>query len=97
MDFEEATYYYRIYDIGMAIVGLCSENEKINLKKVAALLKGYVQEIDLTEKEQNALQPFTVYAAAAMSFWRHQNFNYTKPTPGMEDHYLELKNIAGCI
>ena len=33
MDFEEATHYYRIFDIGMAIVGLCSENEEINLKK----------------------------------------------------------------
>jgi homoserine kinase type II len=97
MDFEEAAYYYRIYDIGMAIIGLCSENESININKVASLLKGYIQEIDLTYLEQNALQTFTVYAAASMSFWRHKNFNYTKPTPKMKNHYLELKNIADYI
>ena len=97
MDFEEATHYYRIFDIGMAIVGLCSENEEINLKKVAALLKGYAQEIELREQEQSALQTFTVYAAAAMSFWRHKNFNYINPSPGMEDHYLELKSIADFV
>ena len=97
MDFEEAAYYYRIYDIGMAIIGLCSENETININKVTSLLKGYIQEINLTNLEQNALQIFTVYAAASMSFWRHKNFNYTKPNAKMKNHYLELKNIADYI
>lgn len=97
MDFEEAAYYYRIFDVGMAIIGLCKEGQQINLEKVYHLLSGYVQEISLTQEEQKALQPCTVYAAAAMSFWRHRNFNYTNPTPGMEDHYLELKNVADFV
>lgn len=97
MDFEEAAYYYRMFDVGMAIIGLCKEEQHINLEKVSHLLSGYVQEICLTQEEQQALQPFTVYAAAAMSFWRHRNFTYTYPTPGMENHYLELKNIADFI
>jgi len=97
MDFEEATYYYRIFDIGMAIVGLCSEGEIINLTKVSNLVKGYVQEIALTDSEQDALQIFTIYATASMSFWRHRNFNYTNPIPKMKDHYLELKNIADYV
>ncbi|MFK7773991.1 MAG: homoserine kinase [Saprospiraceae bacterium] len=97
MDFEEATYYYRIFDIGMTIVGICCEGELVNLEKVSSLLKGYVQEIELTDLEKNALQVFTIYAAASMSFWRHRNFNYTNPTPGMENHYLALKNIADCV
>lgn len=97
MDFEEATYYYRVFDVGMTIVGICGEGEMINLDKVSSLLKGYVREIKLTDLEKTALQIFTIYAAASMSFWRHRNFNYTKPTPGMENHYLQLKNIADFV
>lgn len=97
MDFEEATHYYRIFDIGMAIVGLCKADEKIQSHKTESLLKGYLQEIELTAMEQEALQSFTVYAAAAMGFWRHKNFNYTNPTPAMKNHYLELKNIADSV
>jgi homoserine kinase type II len=94
MDFEEAANYYRIFDIGMTIVGLCSENEKLNLEKMGYLLKGYRHIIELQEAEKNALQAFAVYAAAAMAFWRHRNFNHTNPDPEMFDHYLGLKVIA---
>ena len=97
MDFEEATYYYRIFDIGMAIVGLCSSGEIVDLKKVAHLLKGYQKEIVLFAVELNALQAFTVYAATAMCFWRHNNFNYVRPTPELREHYKELKNIADYV
>ena len=94
MDFEEAAYYYRIFDIGMTIVGLCCEKGKVNLEKMGFLLKGYQQIIELQEVEKRALQAFTVYAAAAMTFWRHRNFNHTNPDPKMVEHYLGLKVIA---
>lgn len=97
MDFEEATCYFRVFDIGMTIVGLCSQNETIDPKKVKTLLKGYLQEVSLTELEKESLQVFTIYAAASMCFWRHKNFNYTNPTPELKDHYLELKNIADFV
>jgi len=94
MDFEEATYYYRVFDIGMSIIGLCKEDKKINLDKASSLLKGYQQEVELLDVEVNALQAFTVYAGTAMTFWRHQNFNYTQPDPSLTDHYLGLKVLA---
>lgn len=94
MDFEEAANYYRIFDVGMTIIGLCANKEAINLNKAGALLQGYQQQIDLLELEKSALQAFTVYAAAAMTFWRHRNFNHTNPTPDMFDHYLGLKVLA---
>ncbi len=97
MDFEEASFYYRIFDLGMMIIGTCDNDDMIDMKKVNYLLKGYQQEIELTEIEKKVLQPFTVYAAASMSFWRHKNFNYTNPTTGMENHYLALKNIADFV
>ncbi len=97
MDFEEAADYYRIFDVGMTIVGLCSEGVTVNLKKVKYLLKGYQQQIELLASEKEALQAFTVYAAASMTFWRHRNFNYTNPDSKMYDHYLGLKVIADFV
>jgi homoserine kinase type II len=97
MDFEEATHYYRIFDLGMTLVGLCCDGETLNLQKASALLQGYQKEIELQELEKRSLQAFTVYAAAAMTFWRHRNFNHINPNPKMYDHYLGLKVIADSI
>lgn len=97
MDFEEACYYYRVFDIGMMIIGTCRDQSTINLCKVASLLKGYQQEIKLLEIEKKALKAFTVYAATATAYWRHQNFNYVNVIHEMKDHYLEMKNLADII
>lgn len=97
MDFEDAVYYYRIFDIGMMIIGICGEGKTVNLEKVRYILKGYIQEIQLLEIELNALQAFTVYAGAAMTFWRHMNFNYTKPDSKLSNHYLALKVLTDSV
>jgi len=94
MDFEEACYYYRVFDIGMMIIGTCIDDDTINSSKVSSLLEGYQQETQLLEIEKKALKAFTVYAATATAFWRHQNFNYVNVIPAMKDHYLEMKNLA---
>jgi len=94
MDFEEAAYYYRIFDIGMTIIGVCGEEKTINLDKAKYLLEGYQAELSLLEIELKALKAFTIYAGAAMTFWRHQNFNYTKPDPKLANHYLGLKVLT---
>jgi homoserine kinase type II len=94
MDFEEAAYYYRVFDIGMAIIGVCAEGEIINLEKAKYLIEGYQTEIQLLKDEIKALKAFTIYAGAAMTFWRHQNFNYVKPDPKMFDHYKGLKVLT---
>ncbi len=97
VDFEESACYYRIFDIGMMVIGLCAEGETINFEKAACLLKGYGQEIQLLDAELNALQAFTVYAGAAMTFWRHKNFNYIKPNPKLSDHYLGLLVLSDYV
>ncbi|MBT2160527.1 phosphotransferase [Zobellia barbeyronii] len=97
MDFEEACYYYRVFDIGMMIIGTCSNKTTINLDKVANLLKGYRQEIQLLEIEKKALKAFTIYAATATAYWRHQNFNYVNFNPEMKNRYLEMKNLADYV
>lgn len=94
MDFEEACHYYRIFDIGMMLIGSCCNAEGLRMEQAAALLKGYQQEISLLPSEKAALQAFSVYAAAATAFWRHQNFNHIKPDPAMYDHYQAMQKLA---
>lgn len=94
MDFEESTYYYRVFDLGMSIIGLCAEGERINLEKAKHFLKAYQSEIQLTKEEIIALKAFTIYAGASMTYWRYINFNHTKPDPTMYHHYLGLKVLV---
>lgn len=97
MDFEEAAHYYRVYDIGMAIIGLCATSKKINFKKVRHFLNGYHTESPLSAQEIKALKAFTIYAGASMTFWRHRNFNYVIPTPNLFKHYKGLKVLVDYI
>jgi len=94
MDFEEACYYYRVFDIGMMIVGTCSEHNKINLKKLGCLLKGYQNETILLDVEKKVLKAFTVYAATSTALWRHHNFHYVDIVLEKKDVYLEMKMLA---
>ena len=94
MDFEEACNYYRVYDIGMMIIGTCTEGEKVNLTKASYILKGYQRHIQLLQIEKEVLQIFTTYAATNTAFWRHKNFNYVNPASNKKDHYLQMKNLA---
>ncbi len=97
MDFEESVNYYRIFDIGMIIIGICGEGKTVNFEKARYILKGYCQKIQLMDIELNALQAFTVYAGAAMTFWRHLYFNYTKPDSKLSNHYLGLKALTDYV
>jgi homoserine kinase type II len=94
MDFEEASYYYRVFDIGMMIIGTCCPNGEFSLSKAKSLLKGYQQSIKLDGSEVESLQAFTAYGATTTAFWRHQNFNYVNVDITMKDHYLTMKNLA---
>jgi homoserine kinase type II len=99
MDFEESAFYYRIYDVGMAIIGVCRDDNlnNIDLDKVKNLLNGYKNIINLSENELKSLKAFTIYAGASMTFWRYLNFNFTKPNSLLSNHYLELKNLTDFV
>ncbi|MFT6874868.1 MAG: homoserine kinase type II [Granulosicoccus sp.] len=94
MDFEEACYYYRVFDIGMMLVGLCEESDKLNTSNAQSILTGYQQVSRLHENEKQALQSFTAYAAAATAFWRHKQFHYVMPNSKLNNHYLHMKNLG---
>lgn len=97
MDFEEAAHYYRMFDLGMTIIGSCRDQHQINLSKMTSLIKGYKTVVTLLEIEQRTLQAFTVYAGAAMTFWRHKNFHYTNPDPLLHNHYQELLKVTDFV
>ncbi|OED42004.1 hypothetical protein AB833_08245 [Chromatiales bacterium (ex Bugula neritina AB1)] len=40
MGFEEACFYYRVFDIGMMLVGFCRVSDKLNLVAAEKLLAG---------------------------------------------------------
>jgi len=94
MDFEEATHYYRVFDIAVLFISLCVQSGDIDFTRASSILKGYTSITKLTDEEKQALQPLTVYAAAGVAFWRHKNFNFTKPDKDLKDTYLKMKDLA---
>ena len=97
MDFEEACNYYRVFDLGMSIIGLCCSNNTVNSKKVKALLEGYELHTQLLPNERKSLKASAVYAATATAFWRHKQYHYIHPDTTMQNHYLAMKNLADKI
>jgi homoserine kinase type II len=94
MDFEEATNYYRVFDLGMAIVGTCYPEGILNSRSREELLRGYESITPLTEAEATSLIPATIYAAAGMASWRFWQFNVVQPGAGKQEHYRALQKIA---
>ncbi len=94
IDFEDGCRYYHVFDLGMAIVGLCTENAKIILPKVRALIKGYQNIRKLGKAEIEALPLFIEYAATATSSWRFWKYNIDTPTVEKSNKYWEMVRIA---
>jgi homoserine kinase type II len=94
MDFEEVCYYYRGFDLGMAVVGCCCEKGKIMPSKMQALVRGYQEVNPLTKEEADHLGTFIVYGATATAFWRFRQFNILFPTEELKDSYKEMMAIA---
>lgn len=94
MDFEEATVYYRLFDVGMTIIGACRADGKIDPVARQALVRGYRGVITLTPDEERALPAFINYAAAAMASWRFWQFNVVQPEAGKQEHYRELQGLV---
>ena len=93
-DFEEACYYYRIFDLAMAVVGMCAPEGSIFLPKVKALIAGYeaVQTLNPTEKKR--FRAFIVYAATAATFWRYRQYHVIHPDESMKNHHEAMMRIA---
>ena len=94
IDFEEACWYYKVFDLGMGVVGLCREGLGIELPKVRSLVKGYQQIRALEDKEKEALQLFIEYAAIATSSWRFWKYNIDTPITSLSEKHWEMVKIS---
>ena len=94
IDFEEACQYYKVFDLGMAVVGLCTEGSKIILPKVRSLVKGYHTIRMLEGAEKEILQLFVEYAAIALSSWRFWKYNIDTPIAELSQKHWEMVNIS---
>lgn len=94
IDFEEACLYYKVFDLGMAVVGLCTEGLKVKLPKVRSLVNGYQKIRVLEEAEKKYLQLFIEYAALATSSWRFWKHNIDTPLAELSGIHWEMANLA---
>lgn len=97
LDFEEACHFYKLFDIGMASVGCCSNNGCFNFPLIKKLLSSYAAISPFTSREKSQLNIFVEYSAVAASFWRFRQYNVRHPTPEKADSYKELSSLADQI
>lgn len=97
IDFELACNYYKVFDIGMAIIGLCTEKNNIVSKKVSALVRGYQQVRQLDDKEKQSLQGYAEMAAVKTANWRFWRYRYYQPNPELRYKCTEMRQLAKSI
>ena len=94
LDFEDVRRIFKIYDLGMTVVGICTEGANIIIKKVRALVDGY-QEIRLLEEiEKDSLQLSIEWAAILTSIWRFWKYNIDIPDADKSEKYMQMVYIA---
>ena len=94
IDFEEACRYYRVFDLGMCVVGTCRTAGMVDLEKTRSLVNGYrsIGRLEPAEKEQ--LQAFVIYGAVATSFWRFRQYHLIVPDSTDRETYRSMNAIA---
>jgi homoserine kinase type II len=97
IDFEFACNYYRVFDIGMGIVGMCVEEGNINLESAKALIDGYQKIQSLEDVEIEYLQFFVEYAAIALSCWRFWRYNIYATIPERTKLHYQMVEIANSV
>ena len=94
LDFEDALCHEKVFELGMGIVGLCRKGTTVVLEKARALVQGYQQIRELKEREKNALQFYTEYAAAAVSCWRFWKYHIAAPDAKKSDKHWPMVHLA---
>lgn len=97
IDFEQACHYYRCFDLGMVIVGVCRDRNGIDLEKAKRFIQAYEKEITLQSMERELLKTFAVYAAVATSFWQFRQHHMRRPEPRHFDRHIEMQTLADNI
>jgi homoserine kinase type II len=75
IDFGDACYYYKAYDLGSVLFGACMENGKLDFVQARGVITGYQEICELQADERAVIQYSSVYAGAAISAWHYVNHN----------------------
>lgn len=94
IDFELACNYFFVFDLAMAIVGLCLHNGEPCPRRTRSLIAGYHAVRRLNTSEFSAIQPLTEYAAIMTSLWRYWRYCCHEPGHAKHDSYQELTAVA---
>ena len=94
LDFEDACHYYKAFDVGMAIVGVCRKAASIDPGKADAFVSGYQEVRALEEAERANLQAFIECAAILTSVWRYWKYHIDAPDIEESTRYTEMVEIA---
>ncbi len=94
IDFEDVSQIPRVFDVGMAIVGICTNGIEIDLRKAKALVDGYQEIRSFEENEKESLKIFIEWAAILTSTWRFWKYNIDTPDTGDAQQYVQMVGIA---
>jgi len=94
LDFEDVRRIYKVFDLGMAVVGICTEGTNILISKVRALVDGYQEVAILEEIEKDSLQMCIEWAAILTSVWRFWKYKIDMPDADKSEKYMQMVNIA---
>ncbi|OLS19339.1 MAG: Homoserine kinase [Candidatus Heimdallarchaeota archaeon LC_2] len=94
IDFEEFSNSPKIFDLGMATIGMFSDFDAIDMNIPRALIKGYQKVRLLDSLERQNLKLFIIYAAVATSFWRFRQFHILFPNLDKSRRYEQMVNFA---
>jgi homoserine kinase type II len=94
LDFEDVSRIFKIYDLGMAVVGICTEETNIDITKVRAFVEGYQEIRMLEEEEKDSLQLCIEWAAILTSMWRFWKYNIDMPDADNSEKYKQMVSIA---
>jgi Ser/Thr protein kinase RdoA (MazF antagonist) len=98
IDWEDVAVGPLMFDVGCAIIGCCyrsadGEDNALDVARIAAFLRAYVEVRALSPTESRLLLPFMRLALLCNATWRFRNFNlvHTGPeTAEARDSYKEL-------
>jgi homoserine kinase type II len=94
IDFEDVSQIPKIFDLGMTIVGICTNDTEIDLNKSRALVKGYQEIWPLEDVEKKSLKAFVEWTAILTSTWRFWKYNIDTPNTGYSKKYVQMVDIA---
>jgi homoserine kinase type II len=97
IDFEDVCRGQLGFDVGMAILGLCREQNTLAFDKAGAFVSGYQTVRSLAQEEIGALQLLVDYAATVTSYWRFWKYRIHVPTPEKADRHWQMVHFAEAV